>query len=279
MSRETRTRPDRPREPSHVFLPHPLYRRILAGALIAGGGGLVLLALLNRRSVDGYLMPGIGLTVWGVVILFQHIGIVSRDTHLAPAEAAHMLQSIAMTQTLQSIPTREQLLRAQKEGGVEYVDGRIEEKPMSKESSRVAASIVYLLAHQARQTGTAEIYDSSLGYQCFPDDPTRFRKPDVSLIRRERLAGLEADPGLMSIPADLVVEVISPGDITYNLTRKVEEYLAAGFSTIWIVHPNTRTVEIHRADGSVSKLRQHDEITGESFLPGFRCKVAEFFAA
>ncbi len=39
-----------------------------------------------------------------------------------------------------------------------------------------------------------------------------------------------------------------------------------------------RIVYVHRADGSVTKLRESDEITGEAALPGFRRKVAELFA-
>jgi Uma2 family endonuclease len=184
-----------------------------------------------------------------------------------------------MTQAVHPItPTPDELLRAQHEGGVEFVDGQLVEKPVSKESSRVASRIIFLLQRYVEQTGEAEIYDSSLGYQCFPEEPARFRKPDVSAIRRERLAGLDPDPGLMPIPADLTVEVLSPGDTAYEISRKVEEYLDNGFKLIWVVHPNTKTVVIHRADGGIGKVHEDDEITGEVVLPGFRCKVAEFFA-
>lgn len=82
----------------------------------------------------------------------------------------------------------------------------------------------------------------------------------------------------MTIPPDLAVEVISPGDLAYDMAQKIEEYLKNGFRLIWIVYPNTKTVAIHRADGTVSHLHEQDEITGESAIPTFRCKVAEFFA-
>lgn len=38
-----------------------------------------------------------------------------------------------------------------------------------------------------------------------------------------------------------------------------------------------KTVSIYRLDGTTSWLHQHDQITGESALPGFRRTVAEFF--
>ena len=182
--------------------------------------------------------------------------------------------------TLQPPPiSDEELQNAREAGGVEFVNGHLVEKPVSKESSRVAARIAYLLQHHLQQSGGgAEVYGADLGYQCFPDEPTRFRKPDASVIRRERLAKLDPDLGLMPIPPDLAVEVLSPTDFAYDVAAKIDEYLRNGFALVWVVEPNTRTVVIHRADGSVTKLRENDEITGESALPGFRCKLAEFFA-
>src|SRR5437773_3379819 len=111
-----------------------------------------------------------------------------------------------MTQVAPSNLTAGEFLRLQQEAGVEFVNGQVVEKPVSKESSRVAALVLYFLQDFARRTGIIEVYSSDLGYQCFPEEPARFRKPDVSAVRRERLAGLEPDPGLMPIPADLVVE-------------------------------------------------------------------------
>jgi len=182
--------------------------------------------------------------------------------------------------TLQSPPiTDEELDHARDTGGVELVNGHIVEKPVSIESSRVAARIVTLLQNYVDVAGgSSGVYGPDLGYRCFPEEPARFRKPDVSIVRRDRLAQLDPDLGFMPIPADLAVEVLSPTDFAYDVAAKIDEYLRNGFPLVWVVEPNTRTVVVHRADGSVTKLRDNDEITGESALPDFRCKVAEFFA-
>ena len=92
------------------------------------------------------------------------------------------------------------------------------------------------------------------------------------------MARVDPDEGFMPIPPDLAVEVVSPNDLAYDVANKIEEYLKNGFSLIWIVYPSTRTVSIHRADGTVSLLHENDEISGESALPEFKCKVADFFA-
>ena len=82
---------------------------------------------------------------------------------------------------------------------------------------------------------------------------------------------------MMPIPADLAVEVLSPNDSVYEVNRKVERYLASGFGLVWVVDPEVKIVYVHRSDGTVAKLHETDEITGEAALPGFGRKVAEFF--
>lgn len=172
----------------------------------------------------------------------------------------------------------EELRRLESESGVEFAHGHIVEKPASIESSRVEATIVHLLKSETSRERKTQVFPSSMGYQCFPEEPGRFRKPDVSLVRSERLAGYDPQTGLIPFVPDLAVEVISPNDTAYALGEKIEEYLANGFSLIWVVQPNTKTVTIYRGDGSVAVLHEPDEITGEGALPSFRCKVSEFFA-
>jgi Uma2 family endonuclease len=116
-----------------------------------------------------------------------------------------------------------------------------------------------------------------MGYQCFREDPNGYRKPDVSVVRSERLEGIDPQTELIPIPPDLAIEVISPNDLACDVNERIEEYLGNGFPLIWVVYPETRSVAIYRGDGSVSLLHERDEITGEAALPSFRCKVAEFF--
>ena len=171
----------------------------------------------------------------------------------------------------------EELLRAQSEGGVEFVNGQIVEKPVSIGSCEVETTLVRLLGNEAARSKSFRVFPSSMGYQCFSEEPSRFRKPDVSAVRSERLVGFAPDTGLIPFAPDLAVEVVSPNDVAYDLNEKIEEYLDNGFRLIWVIHPNTRTVTIYRGDRSVSLLHEQDEITGEAALPSFRCKVSELF--
>lgn len=172
--------------------------------------------------------------------------------------------------------THDEFLRLPDSVAYELIDGHLAERNVSETSSWVGARVLRLLGNAADAAGDAYVYGSDLTYDCFPNEGDRMRRADASLIRKTRLEGF-ADPGYMPIPADLAVEVLSPNDEAYDINRKVEAYLAGGFGLVWVVDPETKIVFIHRPDGSVAKLQETDEITGETALPSFRCKVAEFF--
>lgn len=173
--------------------------------------------------------------------------------------------------------TPEEFERMSATRGFELVEGTLVEKHVSVESSRIATEIIYLLKAAVRGTREAVVFESELAYRCYAGAPGKIRKPDISVVRQERMAAVPPNATAMPIPADLVVEVISPTNLAYDVSEKVEEYLEAKFGLVWVVDPKTRTVTIHRADGSVSKLRVGDTITGETALPGFSCKAGEFF--
>jgi hypothetical protein len=46
---------------------------------------------------------------------------------------------------------------------------------------------------------------------------------------------------------------------------------------VWVVNPKSYTVMVYRGDGSVSRLRASDELSGEDVIPGFRCPVRTIF--
>jgi Uma2 family endonuclease len=161
----------------------------------------------------------------------------------------------------------------------ELVGGNLVERNVGVLSSLVEMLVALHLAQFTTKSQAGMVWGSSLGYQCFPESPDRIRKPDVSFVRSDRFAASNLEDGFLHIRPDIVVEVVSPNDGKYEVDEKIEEYLSIGVPLVWIVNPETRIVEIHRPDGSVTKLHASDEITGEEVLPGFSCPVAEFFPA
>ena len=160
----------------------------------------------------------------------------------------------------------------------ELVHGQLAELNLSGLSSLIAAEINRRLGNFAHDRGAGFVLQSDCGYQCFPADPLKVRRPDGSFVCAGRLTLADLEQGYLRLPPDLAVEVVSPRDTVYELETKVEEYLAAGVRLVWVVNPETRILEVHRLDGTVSKLHAIDELTGENVLPGFFCCVGDLFA-
>jgi Uma2 family endonuclease len=163
---------------------------------------------------------------------------------------------------------------AQHEPGVEFVNGELREKEMSEYSTSIAVVISALL-HNANRSKQCRVY-SEMGYRCFGDDPTRFRKPDVSAVRMSRLLGLDRNVGLHDFPPDLAVEIVSPNDIAYDVDLKVNDYINNGFALVWVVYPSSKTI-VQYAGKQIKTFQATDELTLPELLPEFKCKVIELF--
>ena len=106
--------------------------------------------------------------------------------------------------------TPEDLLQMPDGHLLELVDGQIVEKNVSIKSSRVESITASRFEVVAERDGIAQVFPQSLGYQCFPDDPGKIRRPDVTVVLSERIASLGVDDsGYMPIVPDLAVEVVS----------------------------------------------------------------------
>lgn len=163
----------------------------------------------------------------------------------------------------------------------ELVNGELVERIIGWQSSRIGSKLLAFLESYVTEHNLGWVNGADAAYQCyedaFPEDPDRIRKPDVSFISLDRLPPEEEPEGYCEIVPDLAAEIVSPHDTIYELSIKIDEYRKAGVKLIWVVVPNTKTVTVHRLDGSTQELRESDELSGEEVIPGFRCSVAEIF--
>ncbi len=173
--------------------------------------------------------------------------------------------------------TPEDLLAMPDRKGFELIDGNLVEKNVSALSSWVGGETYARLREFNRIHDLGTVWPADNGFPCFPDAPGKVRKPDAAFIARDRYSTGDLSDGFVSLAPDLVVEVISPNDLATDVEKKVEEYLGAGVRLIWVIDPETRTVRIHRGDGSAARLRQDGELSGEDVVPGFRCPVRDLF--
>jgi Uma2 family endonuclease len=177
--------------------------------------------------------------------------------------------------TKKKIYTPDDLLRMPDGKSYELDNGKLVRRSMGTESSWIGGKLFRMLDRFCERNDSGWVLPSDASYQCFPDAPTRVRKPDVSVIKRGRLPGEQLPKGHCPIAPNLAVEVLSPRDLSSRTNKKILEFLQAGVSRVWIVDPGTHTVRIHRKDGSITELHENDELTGEDVLPGFRCRVRD----
>ncbi len=121
------------------------------------------------------------------------------------------------------------------------------------------------------------------GYACSNDtglllqrDPDTVRGPDVFLYDEVRRYD-ELNPRYSDRLPTLAVEVLSPHDKWGRVTRRIADFLRRGVAVIWLVDPEGRSVTVYRANQLPQVFEGEDELNGEPELPGFRCRVGEFF--
>jgi Uma2 family endonuclease len=173
--------------------------------------------------------------------------------------------------------TPDELLRMPEGERFELVDGELVEQAMSVESSWIGSQCFARINAFVNEHRLGLSFGDGLGYRCFPEDLDRVRRPDASFIAKGRLEADQFTEGFCFVAPDLVVEVVSPGDLYVDVQRKVGEYRRAGVRLIWVISPAERNVTVYRGNGELEELPEHEELTGFDVLPGFRCAVKDLF--
>jgi Uma2 family endonuclease len=166
--------------------------------------------------------------------------------------------------------TPEELLQLTDHEGFELVDGALRESPVTDISSLVAFRLGESITSSCTPENSAWVFGADCGYKLAP---RTVRFLDVSVVLASRLPVDQIGGGRLTIAPDIAVEVISPGDLAYDLDAEIEVSRRAGIRLVWLVNPDQRTVRIHRGDGSVSLLHEPHTLDGEDVLPGFQCRV------
>ena len=179
--------------------------------------------------------------------------------------------------TVETAFTPDDLLQMPESVQFELADGQLVERNMSQESSWLAGEIHRLLANHCEATQIGWAFPADAGYQCFPDDPGKVRKPDASFVRAEIIQRFGMPSGYPRFAPDLAVEVVSPNDVIETLSEKIDEYFTAGVLLVWVVDPVARKVSVYRPDGRGVILSAADALDGEAVVRGFRCTIGDLF--
>lgn len=161
---------------------------------------------------------------------------------------------------------------------IELVEGELIE--MSKPTrihgivlANLAAEIVFFV----KRSGLGEVNAGDTGFilERGEHGGDTVRGLDIAFVSKGR-APEPPDFKLYELGPDLAVEVISPSNKTSDIHLKISQLLGAGTRLVWLVYPESRTVEAHTSDGSVT-LREHDTLSGGGVLLGFEIPVSDIF--
>lgn len=158
---------------------------------------------------------------------------------------------------------------------LELVRGEVVVMPPPRGKHGVCcAKIAYLLMNfvMPRQLGWVTTNDSGVILERNPDT---VRGPDLAFwsITRQPVV----PDGYFEIPPDLAVEVLSPTDRRSDVRAKIKDYLFYGVSVVWLVDPETQTVMVYTGNHRGVEYDTEDTLDGGVTLPGFTCRVADFF--
>ena len=166
--------------------------------------------------------------------------------------------------------TLEEFLASDLEG-YEYIKGElIPMSPTSLEHGEIGIRIVRHLDRHVHENQLGHVYTSDTGFQV----GERVLMPDVAFVSTARLP--ENRKKASPVPPDLAIEVVSPTDTQSGVSEKVQAYLDAGTSMVWVLDPVLNTVAVYQP-GTYKLLMAGDTLTGEDVVEGFSCDVAKFF--
>jgi len=135
-----------------------------------------------------------------------------------------------------------------------------------------AAPLLVRLLRQAghafcQANGLAFVWPGTLGIRCFPEDPNKVRRPDVSLLRREpRLPCWVKATSRSLRPCCRSALAQRP---RLRNDEKVEEYLRPASLSSGSSIPKPASFSFIARMGSTAKLRVSDDLSGEDVVPDF----------
>ena len=158
---------------------------------------------------------------------------------------------------------------------LEWHEGEIIEMVSTDKSSNVA----YLLGTRLNDF----ISERRLGFMTGADggyivNGSRYI-PDGAYIRTERKVAARTVNGYTSVAPDLAIEAISPTDKPRQITKKLQNYMAAG-TVVWLVDPEDYTIDVYTPGSAVRSLtlENNDMLDGGALLPGFSVALTDIFA-
>lgn len=172
--------------------------------------------------------------------------------------------------------TEEEYLALETNRLIEYSHGSVEVLEMPSVIHQFLVRTLFkLLERHVQRHGLGQVFFAPVSVQLWP---RKYREPDIIFVSAKAVDWLT--PQYIR-GADLVMEVISPGDRKRDEVDKRREYAQAAIPEYWLIDPERRTVTVLTLDGR--RYAEHG-VFGEGdhapslLLPGFSVDVTALFA-
>ena len=145
-----------------------------------------------------------------------------------------------MATTPKLLSYEEWLEMPEAEGVEEVVNGEIKKMPQNR---LIHADTVENLADMLRaqvDRRSVRVRTSVFGL-VIRREPLTTRVPDIAVFLNENVV---VQDGYIHSAPELVVEVLSPGNIRAERVEKLKDYESIGVPEVWIVSPEAETIEV-----------------------------------
>ncbi len=148
--------------------------------------------------------------------------------------------------------------------------------PANEEHAQIVMKLGWLLGNVVNPGKLGRILGSDGGVLVESDPPT-VREPDLAFISSARRPPGTVIRDYTEIAPDLVAEVVSPSESVRGINDKARMWLDAGVQLVWVIWPDSRTIEVHRPNQPAATLYETDTLTAEDVLPQLSIPIAEIF--
>lgn len=182
-----------------------------------------------------------------------------------------------VTETRPKSVTAEELLQLSKEDFYgELIQGvLVEEMPPGVRHALIVAKLIALLLSYVEEKELGSVLaDAGILTERNPDTVCA---PDVQFFDHHRLP-LDAEiPAYAEVAPNLAVEVRLPNDSRRALHEQANKWLNDGVQVVWIVQPDSHSVDVYRSGQDTIRLSGTNSLEGLDVLPGFRCELEDVF--
>lgn len=148
--------------------------------------------------------------------------------------------------------------------------------PAGWRHGNVISNLHTLLGSFIRDHDLGMTFGAETGFR-LARNPDTVRAPDIAFIIKSNLPSNMPHEAYWPGAPDLAVEVLSPDDRTGEVDEKIDAWLTAGSSAVWIVDPKLETLTVYQSQRIVETYTTGQSLAGGEIVPGFSCLVDEIF--